>query len=132
VQQRAAHLGRGECFAAGDERDLDRDLFARADREQVDVEELSAAGIGLDAVDQDPVLLLAAELELEDRVRMHGPPEVVELVGVDRDGDRSHAVAEDDRGDLAGLSKVGDLFADLVSAGCLENRRCCAHGLTSC
>ena len=75
------------------------------------------SGVHLDTVDKHFVHVLAVDLELDDGVRMSRTADVLELVEVQRDGDRIQPVTEDDRRNAATPAQLRDVLADLGPAG---------------
>ena len=59
---------------------------------------------------------LSSILRLDDRVGMAAPADAVELVEIERDGDRVEPMPEYDRWDTAGLAQMRYRLADLGSA----------------
>ena len=60
---------------------------------------------------------------------MDGPAQQIELVRVERDGDRLQAVTEDDGRDLAGLAQMRHRLAGFGPAGGGQDCRGGAHWL---
>jgi hypothetical protein len=117
VQKGAAQTHDREGLAGRMKRHFHRDFLARLQLEEIDVEQAACSRIQLEAVNHHPMDVFAIDLELNDRVRVSRPADMVELVGIQRDGDRVDAVTENDRWDFACPAQESDMLADLCPAG---------------
>ncbi|SIJ03993.1 Uncharacterised protein [Mycobacteroides abscessus subsp. abscessus] len=100
--------------------DVDLDLLAALDDDEVDVLDLTAHGLDLDvAGDREDVLRAVGALDLEQGVGvLEGHHRGVSL---ERDVDGVAAVAVDDRGDAAGAADAaGSALAEFVAGFCDE------------
>ena len=114
-------LGAGGRLADDDDRDLDVDLLARLDGEEVGVEEVAGHGVALNVLDEDE-LALPVELELDERVLVAADDEE-EVVPGDVHVDRLAAVSVDDGGNEAGSAgAAGSALAELGTGLRVKNR----------
>ena len=124
------HQGAGGGFAGDDDRDVDGDLLAAADQQQVDVLDVVAQRMADDGLRQRQ-LVAVGELQGQHRVGA-ALERVREVAGRQRQVPRVGAVAVQDGGDLAGaagspgttLAELGADFgkqANLRHCGLLES-----------
>ena len=129
VEEHAAQPDDGVRLAGRMHRDVDGDFLAGLEGEEIDVEEAAVARIDLNAMDEDAVLVLAVDHERDDRVRVDGLAQVIELMRVEGYRNRLDTVAEDDGRHSAGLAQVRDPLADFGPAGSGQDCRGGAHWL---
>jgi DNA-binding response OmpR family regulator len=125
-QQRAAHPGCRGCLARGGDRHVDRHLLAHLHDEEVDVDRLASHGMLRNVLEEHRGGPARADLEVDEDVTADPPPQDVEAAGIQLDGLRIMAVAEDDAGQDALAAEAGDLLAD-DGAGLGDDERAGAH-----
>ncbi len=119
------HAGR---IAEGVHGNLDAHANVHGDAEEIDVEQ--AAGDRIDEpVFQDGGLMLAAEIDLEERVVAALRAEnIADLLGVDRERERFAFAAVKHGGNLAGQAEAASfVFAAGFAGGCFDYDFCLSH-----
>src|SRR5699024_2117621 len=105
---------RGDGLAGEDDRDLDLDLLALADGDQVEVVQAALERVALDLLDQRQVLGAVGERELEQRVGVAGGQGGV--VARQREVEGGLAVSVQDGGDaVLGAEAAGRALAEVLA-----------------
>src|ERR1035437_703738 len=117
-----AELELGDCrrFANRDERDLDGQLLAKVDREEVDVHELRGARVDLQLADQDLARATPVECEVDEVAVAGLMPDPLQAARFDRERLGRDVVPIEHRRHLAATPDRVDVTPGLGPEGCAQ------------